>query len=68
VTSPDQHKPTVSRRAARFGGVVTIALLLLMTLGNKLGQIQNIFLIGTAGLIAGIMVIDWVLRRNGLRS
>jgi hypothetical protein len=58
----------VSRRAARFGGVVTIVLLLLMTLGNQLGQIQNIFLIGTAGLIAGIMVIDWVLRRNGLRS
>jgi hypothetical protein len=58
----------VSRRAARFGGVVTIVLLLLMTLGNKLGQIQNIYLIGTAALIAAIMVIDWVLRRNGLRS
>ncbi len=68
VTSPDQHRPTVSRRAARFGAVLTILILLGMTIGNKTGHIQDFFLVGMAGLIALALVLDAVLRRNGLRS
>ena len=66
VTAPDQHKPT-NLKWARIGGVGSIAVLLLMLLGNHEGQIENLFLIGTAALIAAVLVGDAVLRRNGLR-
>lgn len=68
VIAPDQLKPTVSGRAARVGAVLTIVILLLFTIGNKLGHIQDIWLVGIAALIALMLVIDFVLRRNGLRS
>jgi hypothetical protein len=66
VTAPDQHKPT-NLKWARIGGVGSIAVLLLMLLGNHEGQIENLFVIGTAALIAAVLVGDAVLRRNGLR-
>ena len=68
VTSPDQHKPTVSGRAARLGAVLTIVVLVLLTINNKGGHIQDVWLIGIAAFIALMLVIDFVLRRNGLRS
>ena len=52
VTSPDQHKPTISRKLARFGAIVTILALLAMLYGNHRGNVENIFLIGIAGLLA----------------
>ncbi len=67
VTSPDQHKPT-NLRLARIGGVGSIVILLLLTLGNHQGWVENVWLVAIAGLIALMMVADWVLRRNGLRS
>lgn len=68
VTSPDQHRPIISRRLARFGAVVTIAVLLLMVVGNHDGNVENIFLIGIAALIFVMLVVDVVLRRSGLKS
>ena len=68
VTSPDQHKPTVSKRLARFGAVATILILLAMLYGNHRGNIENIFLIATAALLALLLILDVVLRRLGLRS
>ena len=68
VTSPDQHRPTVGKRLTRFGAVFTILVLLAMTIGNHGGNVENIFLIGIAGLIALMLVVDFVLRRSGLRS
>jgi len=68
VTSPDQLKPTVKPRAARIGAVLTILILVALTLGNHLGHTQDVWLIGLAGLIALMLVLDIVLRRNGLRS
>jgi hypothetical protein len=68
VTSPDQHKPTISKRLSRFGAVATIAILLLMLHGNHRGRIEDIFLIAVAGLLALLLVLDFVLRRLGLRS
>ena len=68
VTSPDQHRPSISGRLARLGAVVTILVLLAMIIGNHEGNVENIFLIAIAGLIALMLVIDFVLRRSGLRS
>ena len=66
VTSPDQHKPT-NLRLARAGGVMSIAVLLLMTIGNHKGRVEDIWLIVCAGGLILAVVGDWVLRRNGLR-
>lgn len=66
VTSPDQHKPG-SPRAARIGAVVVMVALLAMICGNHKGRIEDIFLVTGAGLIAAILVGDWLLRKNGLR-
>jgi hypothetical protein len=68
VTSPDQHRPTVSKRLARLGAVLTIVILVAMTFGNHEGNIENIYLAGSAGLLALILVVDFILRRNGLKS
>jgi hypothetical protein len=67
VTSPDQHKPGHTK-AARLGAVFTIVVLLLMLFGNHRGWVENVWLISLAGLLALILIVDWVLRRNGLRS
>ncbi|NUO58374.1 MAG: DUF2631 domain-containing protein [Hamadaea sp.] len=66
VTSPDQHKPTPVK-AARIAGVLSIIALLLMTLGNHEGRVEDVFLVTVAGIIAALIIIDAVLRRNGLR-
>jgi hypothetical protein len=68
VTSPDQHKPTISKRLARFGAVATILILLAMLFGNHRGNVENIFLIATAALLTLVLILDVVLRRLGLRS
>jgi hypothetical protein len=39
-----------------------------MVLGNHQGRIEDIFLIAMAGGLILMLIIDWVLRRNGLRS
>lgn len=67
VTSPDQHKPT-NVKLARIGGVVTIAILLLMTIGNHQGLVEDLWLIVIAAILAALMVGDWLLRKNGLNS
>jgi hypothetical protein len=69
VTSPDQHKPTISKRLARFGAVATIVLLVAMALtGNQRGHVEDIYLYGTAAVIFLMLVVDFALRRSGLRS
>jgi len=67
VTAPDQHK-RVNPTPLRVGGVATIVILLLMTIGNHEGEVENVWLVSLAGLIALMLVGDWVLRRNGLRG
>jgi hypothetical protein len=67
VTSPDQHKPA-HMKLLRIGAVVTAVLLLLMTMGNHEGKIEDIFLVAMAGGLILMLIVDWVLRRNGLRS
>jgi Protein of unknown function (DUF2631) len=67
VVAPDQLKPG-PYKAARIAGVIVIIVLLLMTLGNHHGHVEDIWLIGTSVVIAAIIVADWVQRRNGLKS
>jgi hydrogenase-4 membrane subunit HyfE len=58
----------VSKRLARFGAVVTILALVAMLWGNHEGNVENIFLIGTAAILLLALVLDWILRKNGLKS
>jgi ABC-type uncharacterized transport system permease subunit len=67
VTSPDQHKPA-NMRLLRIGAVVTAVILVLMVMGNHEGRIEDIFLVVMAAGLILLLVVDWVLRRNGLRS
>jgi hypothetical protein len=66
VTSPDQHSPG-HPKAARIGAVATIIALLLMTIGNHKGAVEDIWLVGVAAVIAFILLADWAMRRNGLK-
>ena len=67
VTSPDQHKPA-QMKALRIGAVVTAVILLLMTMGNHTGRVEDIFLALSGAALIFMLIVDWVLRRNGLRS
>lgn len=67
VTSPDQHKPTPVKWY-RLGGVVIIVSLLLMLFGNNEVDTGAPWLIGTAAIIALILIGDAVQRRNGLKD
>lgn len=66
VTSPDQHKPG-HPVAARIAGLGSAAFLLLMTIGNHRSRVEDLWLVGLALGLVLIFVVDWVLRRNGLR-
>jgi hypothetical protein len=69
VTSPDQHRPTVSGRAARLGAIVTIIVLpLLAFFGNHQGGVEKVFLVSIAGFLLLMLIADFFLRRAGLRS
>ncbi|MEU1885792.1 DUF2631 domain-containing protein [Micromonospora sp. WMMD987] len=67
VTAPDQHRPG-HRKAGRIGAVVSALALLAMLCGNHEGKVEDIWLVGLAVLLLGIVVGDAVLRRSGLRS
>ena len=66
VYAPDQLKPG-NRKWARIGAVGTAAIMLLMLWGNHEGNTENIYLILTALLLVGAVLVDVVLRRNGLK-
>jgi hypothetical protein len=66
VTSPDQHSPG-HPKAARIAAVCVIVALLLMTIGNHKGAVEDIWLVGTAAVLAFILLADWAMRRNGLK-
>ena len=68
VTSPDQHKPGHAK-AARVLGIGSAIVLLLFLRGNHQhrSHVENVWLIGLAVGLILVFVIDWVLRRNGLR-
>jgi hypothetical protein len=66
VYSPDQLKPG-HRKWAQRGAIGTAVILLLFFWGNHEGNTENVYLVVIAGLLVGIVVLDAVLRRSGLR-
>jgi hypothetical protein len=67
VTAPDQHKPA-NLTMLRVAGVVSILVLLTCVIGNHRGKVEDVWIAGVAGFLALLLIVDWVLRRNGLRS
>jgi hypothetical protein len=67
VTAPDQLKPG-HRRSGRIGAiVVAISLVLMMFCNNDVSGLERLFLVGIALALVLAVVLDSVLRRNGLR-
>ena len=66
VYSPDQLKPG-SRKWARRGALGTAVLLLLCFWGNHQANTENVYLVVIALILVGIVALDAVLRRNGLK-
>jgi hypothetical protein len=66
VTAPDQHKPGFPK-ASRIGAVITVAILLLMLLGNHEGKVEDLWLLGSAAVIAFALIADAVMRKNGIK-
>ncbi|MGW5917845.1 DUF2631 domain-containing protein [Nocardia fluminea] len=52
-----------SRKAARIAAWVVVVALLGMTIGNHQGHIEDIFLVGLAGLMALMLVVDSLTQR-----
>ncbi|MFF0545218.1 DUF2631 domain-containing protein [Nocardia thailandica] len=52
-----------SPKTFKIAGWVTVVALLAMLFGNHHGHVEDIFLVGTAGLIALILVLDTVTKR-----
>jgi hypothetical protein len=67
VYAPDQLKPG-SRKWSRIGAIGTAVLILALLWGNHEGNTENIYLLVTALLLIGAVIVDAVLRRNGLKS
>ena len=67
VYAPDQLKPG-SRKWSRIGAIGTAVLILALFWGNHEGNIENIYLVLTALLLIGAVIVDAVLRRNGLKA
>ena len=67
VYAPDQLKPG-NRKWARRGALGTAVIMLLYLWGNHEGNTENIYLVVTALLLIGAVIVDAVLRRNGLKA
>jgi hypothetical protein len=67
VYAPDQLKPG-SRKWSRIGAIGTAVLILGLFWGNHEGNTENIYLVVTALLLIGAVIVDAVLRRNGLKA
>ena len=67
VYAPDQLKPG-NRKWARRGALGSAVIMLLYFWGNQEGNTENIWLIGSALALIGALLVDAVLRRNGLKS
>ena len=68
VVAPDQLKPG-HRRSGRIGAiVVAISLVLMMFCNNVVTGVEKLWLVGIAVILVGWVIVDSILRRNGLRS
>lgn len=54
-------------RTARIAGWVTVLILLSMLIGNHSGRVEDLWLVGIAVLLAGILIRDTLQRRKPRR-
>ncbi|WP_250001715.1 DUF2631 domain-containing protein [Actinoplanes sp. M2I2] len=66
VYAPDQLKPG-DRKRGRKGAILSAVVILMFFWGNHEGNTENIWLVLFAVGLLGALVLDSVLRRNGLR-
>lgn len=66
VTSPDQHKPGHAR-LDRIAAVVCVVVLLAMSTVNDPNGVERAWLYGSCAVLLMALVVDWQLRRDGLR-
>ena len=66
VYAPDQLKPG-NRKRGRKGAIVCAVILLMLFWGNHEGNTENIWIVLFALGLVGVLVVDTVLRRSGLR-
>ena len=52
----------------RILGWLSVISLLLMLIGNHTGQVEDLWVVGTAAVIAGILIRDAVRRRHAWRN
>ena len=67
VTSPDQHKEP-NLRLVRTAAVVSALITLTLVFGNHKGGVEQVWIGAIAGGMLLMVIVDWMLRRNGLRS
>ncbi|MBU2662209.1 DUF2631 domain-containing protein [Actinoplanes bogorensis] len=66
VYAPDQLKPG-NRKRARKAAIISAAIMLLFFWGNHEGNTENIWLVVFAVGLVAALIVDAVLRRNGLK-
>jgi hypothetical protein len=67
VTSPDQHKQP-NLRLVRTAAVVCALVILTLWFGNHKGGVEQVWIGAIAAGMLLMVIVDWMLRRNGLRS
>ncbi len=65
VPSAEWGWSKINHRTWHFVGLFAIGFLLLMTHGNHVGKVEDIFLLTFAGLGAIFLIRDWWGRRRG---
>lgn len=55
----------VSPRLVHIGGILSAVFLLCMLRGNHVGHVEDVFVIGFAILILGVVARDWWMRSRG---
>lgn len=64
VPSADWGWTGSSRRAMRVAALVVAVFLLFMIHGNHTGEVEDLYLIGSALVLVGIVVRDIIMRRK----
>ena len=54
-----------NHKVIQIGGILSALFMLAMLRGNHVGHVEDIFLIGFAVVILGVVARDWWLRRRG---
>jgi len=54
-----------NHKLIQIGGIVSALFILAMLRGNHVGKVEDIFLVGFAIVILGVVARDWWLRRRG---